>query len=473
MIYGIMAIILILFAFLKKSYRTERLKQYPKQWFQFLYPMGLWCYDQYSKLLRTQKREEEKKANAVYIKENASDKLELDIVKRSIWAWFCLLFRSILATILAFQTDSIQQEQLKRPEFGETQIYHVTVDGIGEEESIDITVDGKQPNEEGMKTIFDEQFEQLKDSILGSNPSLDQISTDLQLPSSIEYGIRVSWESNRPEIMNDQGKIQTENIEEHGEAVELSIRMTYSTYESVYQLAIVVVPKIKDQAFYFDKLRTVIQRKNQEEAEEEYLNLPESIEEISLHYKIKTDKSDKEIFVLSIVAAAIVFLIGYQNLNNQYKKRNHQMQIDYPSVVSKLNLLIGAGMAPRMAWKKMITDYEKRKKQIRYAYEEMIITKNSIESGYPENRAYGEFGRRCGIHCYLKLGNLLEQNLKQGTSGLNQKLEEEMIHALEESKNMALRLGEEAGTKLLIPMFLMLGIVIVVLIVPAFMSFYV
>ena len=234
----------------------------------------------------------------------------MDIVKRSIWTWFCLLFGSILATILAFQTDSIQQEQLKRPEFGETQIYHVTVDGIGEEESIDITVDGKQPNEEGMKTIFDEQFEQLKDSILGSNPSLDQISTDLQLPSSIEYGIRVSWESNRPEIMNDQGKIQTENIEEHGEAVELSIRMTYSTYESVYQLAIVVVPKIKDQAFYFDKLRTVIQRKNQEEAEEEYLNLPESIEEISLHYKIKTDKSDKEIFVLSIEAAAIVFLIG-------------------------------------------------------------------------------------------------------------------------------------------------------------------
>lgn len=48
-----------------------------------------------------------------------------------------------------------------------------------------------------------------------------------------------------------------------------------------------------------------------------------------------------------------------------------------------------------------------------------------------------------------------------------------MIHALEERKNMALRLGEEAGTKLLIPMFLMLGIVIVVLIVPAFMSFYV
>lgn len=472
MIYGIVAVILILFAFFKKSYRKERVKQYPKKWFQFLYPMGLWCYDRYSKSLRKQKREEEKKANAIYIKENASDKLELDGVKRSICIWFCLLLGSILSAIIAFQDNSIWQEQLKRPEFGETQIYHVTVDGIGEEESIDITVDGKQPSEEEMKNIFDQQFEQLKDSILGSNHSLDQINTDLQLPSSIGYGIRVSWKSNKPEVINDRGQIQTEDIDENGEAVEFLIRMTYSTYEVVYQLSVVVVPKVRDQEFYLDRLMDMIQKKNRDEVEKEYLNLPESIEKIPLKYKIIKDRNDKEIFSLSIAAAILVLLIGYQNLNNQYKKRNHQMEIDYPSLVSKLNLLIGAGMAPRMAWKKIITDYEKRKKEIRYAYEEMIITKNNIESGYPESRAYGEFGRRCGLHCYLKLGNLLEQNLKQGISGLNQKLEEEMVYALEERKNMALRLGEEAGTRLLLPMFLMLGIVIVVLIVPAFMSFY-
>lgn len=473
MIYGMIAIILVVFAFLKRSYRKERIKQYPKKWFQFLYPMGLWCYDWYSKSLRKQKREEEKRANAIYIKENASDKLELDGVKRSIGIWFCFLLGAVLAFILSFQNSSVQQEQLKRPEFGETQIYHVTVDGIGEEETIDVTVDGKQPSEEKMKAVFDKQFEQLKKSILGSNESLEQIYTDLQLPASIDYGIRVNWESSKPEVINDRGQIQTEDISENGERVEFLVRMTYSTYEAVYQLSIVVFPKIKDQEFYLNRLIDVIQKKNQDEIEEEYLSLPDSIEEIPLNYKIVKDKSQKEVFFLSIAAAVLVFMIGYQNLNNQYKKRNHQMTIDYPSLVSKLNLLIGAGMVPRVAWKKIIADYEKRKNEMRYAYEEMIITKNNIESGFPESRAYGEFGRRCGLHCYLKLGNLLEQNLKQGISGLNQKLEEEMVYALEERKNMALRLGEEAGTKLLLPMFLMLGIVIAILIIPAFMSFYI
>ena len=42
-----------------------------------------------------------------------------------------------------------------------------------------------------------------------------------------------------------------------------------------------------------------------------------------------------------------------------------------------------------------------------------------------------------------------------------------------ERKNHARQLSEEAGTKLLAPMFLMLLVVIVIIIVPAFMNFQV
>ena len=45
-----------------------------------------------------------------------------------------------------------------------------------------------------------------------------------------------------------------------------------------------------------------------------------------------------------------------------------------------------------------------------------------------------------------------------------------MNHAWEQRKTMARRLGEEAGTKLLVPLFLMLGIVMVIIMVPAMMS---
>ena len=46
-----------------------------------------------------------------------------------------------------------------------------------------------------------------------------------------------------------------------------------------------------------------------------------------------------------------------------------------------------------------------------------------------------------------------------------------MTLAWEERKNLARRLGEEAGTRLLLPLFLMLLVVMIVMVVPAFFSF--
>lgn len=52
-----------------------------------------------------------------------------------------------------------------------------------------------------------------------------------------------------------------------------------------------------------------------------------------------------------------------------------------------------------------------------------------------------------------------------------QMLEQEATASFTERKNNARKLGEKAGTKLLFPMLLMLGIVLVILMVPAFLSF--
>ena len=61
--------------------------------------------------------------------------------------------------------------------------------------------------------------------------------------------------------------------------------------------------------------------------------------------------------------------------------------------------------------------------------------------------------------------------MRTGTRGMRQLLEEEMALALEQRKDLAKRQGEEAGTKLLLPLFIMLGIVMVMIVVPAWMSF--
>ena len=47
----------------------------------------------------------------------------------------------------------------------------------------------------------------------------------------------------------------------------------------------------------------------------------------------------------------------------------------------------------------------------------------------------------------------MSQNLRKGTRGLTELLEREAEDAFEQRKNLAKKAGEEAGTKLMIPLF--------------------
>lgn len=150
------------------------------------------------------------------------------------------------------------------------------------------------------------------------------------------------------------------------------------------------------------------------------------------------------------------------------------MRCDYPEIVAKLSLLVGAGMTVRMAWEKIVVDYRARQKsgsKKRYAYEFMSEGLNMLKSGKPQIYVYEEFGMKCGIKEYMKFSSLIVQNIKKGTKELALLLTLEAKDAFEERKNMAKKYGEEAGTKLLLPMIIMLIVVMAIIMVPALMSF--
>lgn len=84
--------------------------------------------------------------------------------------------------------------------------------------------------------------------------------------------------------------------------------------------------------------------------------------------------------------------------------------------------------------------------------------------------AYVRFGKRCGLRCYTRFSGILESSLRTGGSSLRSLLEPEMEEAFKIQADLARRKGEEASTKLLLPMFGMLGIVMVMVTAPAFFS---
>ena len=179
-------------------------------------------------------------------------------------------------------------------------------------------------------------------------------------------------------------------------------------------------------------------------------------------------------YVLAMGPIVCLLLVSLQKQNEQKEKeeRERQMMLDYPEIMNKLTLLLGAGMTVKKAWQKIVQDYERQKESLgeRLAYEEMSIAFREMQSGVTESESYERFGRRCGLKAYRKLVSLLDQNLRKGTKGLTALLAAESQQAFEERKAAAKRKGEEAGTKLLAPMFFMLAMVLVIVIIPAFLS---
>ena len=100
----------------------------------------------------------------------------------------------------------------------------------------------------------------------------------------------------------------------------------------------------------------------------------------------------------------------------------------------------------------------------------MICTYRKMMDGMGEIAALEDMGQKSESKEYRKLAMLLVQNLRKGSKDLIATLEKEEQYAFEMRKQRAIRAGEEASTKLLLPMAGMLFIVIVILIVPALMQ---
>lgn len=150
------------------------------------------------------------------------------------------------------------------------------------------------------------------------------------------------------------------------------------------------------------------------------------------------------------------------------------MLMDYSEIVGKFSLLLGAGMNISLVWEKIALTYQAKRErgelQKRYAYEEMLYTLYEIRDGVGELQAYENFGNRCSLSVYRRLSALIVQNVRKGAQGLQKLLEQEEWEAYEQRKARAKQAGEEAGTKLLLPMGIMLVIVLAILVVPVGMS---
>jgi len=358
-----------------------------------------------------------------------------------------------------------------RPEFGEGSREVMVMANVSDEElPITLNVGERVPDEEQIDHFFEVRYMQAVGEILGENADFDHVQHDLNLISGMADGTEIEWTISDTALMNIMGEL-SDDIDEDGEELTLIMTMSYAGYSRSFEICATVFKKHISVEFSQELSDYVNEAISQDD--EDCVKLPQTYNESELSYEDPQDNTFSWLMALSLIAAILVWIVRDNRLENAYKKRNLELMIDYPQIVSKLSILFSAGLAIPTAWDRLVRDYEYSLglgERSRFGYEEMRITALEMKNtGYREG-IFENFGKRCDSYSYRKLGSILDQSMKLGTVNLSTYMQQEAAQAFELRKQTANRIGEEAGTKLLFPMMLLFALVLVMVVVPAWIG---
>lgn len=369
----------------------------------------------------------------------------------------------------------LRDQMLERPGYGagdKNEELNVRVEGEEEAQSLEITVQERKYTDEEKDRLFAQAAAELEQIVPGENKSLDEVRQALVFPLTLQNGaVTADWVTVPYGIIDDDGRI-IGDVQKEGTLVELQATLTCGEREYGYMVcAKVFPPRLSAEEELMQSIQKEVRAADERDKYKETVTLPGEIAGAEIVWERPSENLTQTVLALMILAITCIVVGSDQLVHQKAEERKNQLAADYPDMMWKMAMLIGAGLTIRGAFSRIAFQNQKEQEtKTRYVYREMAGACYEMESGIPEAEAYERFGRRCQLPEYIRFGSYLSQNLKKGSRGLAEFLEKEAASSLEDRKNHARKMGEKAGTKLLFPMMLMLGIVLVVLMVPAFLS---
>lgn len=356
------------------------------------------------------------------------------------------------------------------------------------EERMSLQVTPQTLTKEEQKKKMGEAAAYIGKHIQGENESLSHVVDSLNVTLDHEqFPFDLEVRPDDYSLLDEEGNVRNEEswlLEEgydksdfeKGIKTGVTILLWYGEEKTEQYYELVIYPKEKNSME--KKLLNAaeqIKRTEQNTIYEEGFVIPVSMDGVEIIEAEKKGISPVNVLLFAILVCGLLLLREQEEKKRQKQNRLDRLLRCYPWFVNEMVLMLGAGMQVKNIFFLLIKDYEaeqKRKKDDREPLiEELMTARQSLNMGIPEQQVYYQLGRRLKLSCYIKLMTLLEQNVKRGTKGLADYFEQEEAQALEERKNLAKRYGEEAGTKLLGPMMVVLFVIMLIIMIPAFMSF--
>lgn len=346
------------------------------------------------------------------------------------------------------------------------------IEGIKGTKDITVEIPEQIYAEDTVDEHLEEAERKLKSIILNKNESFERVTGDMNLVTKIpDTGIRISWTVSDYEVMDGSGHIVAADPGEEGCPVIITADLSYGEHHRIWEKEVLVCRRdLSSGEELALQLESLVKLRVSDEPEKQSVTLPSEIEGRKITWRVRGDYTVLYVLGLSFILALLIPAKRIQDEKQAAEKRRQELEMAYPDLIRRFQLYTGAGMSVRNAFQKLAEDYRKEKGEEACIYKEIQRLVREIGSGISEGQCYEAFGERCGLGSYRKFSAILTQNLRKGTKGMKEILKKEAEEAFEERKALARRRGEEASTKLLGPMFLMLATVLVIVIIPAFLS---
>ncbi len=427
------------------------------------------------------------KKTALYVKQlhtkKDAERMIRIIGRKRAMVFLCMILAAFLISIPVFvaeyDSNSRPVERLDRNGYGEgdRSVTLRAVTDSGTNETVTVSVRERMYNDSELKELSKSLDEELWTLILATNRDADNVTDDLDLKKSIDgYPFDITWKSDRPLVLSGSGKINTERLlsedpENSGISVRLCATLKYKEYtEDKYSYVILHTPSETDGKSAVKLIESSIKESDERSATSGKLVLPDSIGDENIRFYNTSVNKGWAILLLGVIASALYIAAGDERIKKEAQGRRRQMELDYPNVLNQYMLYYLAGMNPRAIWYGMCERYESRRDEKRYIFEEMVTTRNKMDEGLGELAAYDDFAARCDNIRIRSFIGYVKQAVVKGSGGLEHLLYEEMDRARRERVNLVKMEASEASTKLLLPMFMMLLVVLAIVMIPAFIG---
>ncbi len=384
-----------------------------------------------------------------------------------------------LVALLAFFTSGKQggevpSEGLLRNEPGKgTNVY--LIDAVTPDktfEGLEIEVKAREYTEEELEKLAAKVWPLAIEKMLGNNASTGKVTEDLNFFTSVSgYPFDFSFAVDARQFIDEEGKLQYAGPFD----TDIFITLSYKSFSKDFGINVHGEPGIEIQDRVL-KEHIIFSFQNKNGANDamvlqptgNYLKMPETPDGTTYYF---SEEPKNPIWLLLGGAAIAGVYTGFRHdEKTKAESRKKRIVSQLPGMLQKMTMYLSSGMTLRNIWIFLADEAKKTKRSEEELYLEMTVSANELKSGISESLVYSRFGERTGTPETVRLAALLSQNLKTGGTSISDLLRDEASKAFTDRKQRAVKAGEEAGTKLLFPMMLLLGDMLAMIMIPAFMN---